>query len=252
MIATNSLPIAIILASILTRTGYTRLMGIFIRQRAALVFLLAVALLSAIGCRSAYDAAYYRTMEAFGQEKRDILVDQVDDARASQEQAKEQFSSALEQFSALMDFDGGELETLYNRLQTEFERSETRAAQVSEEVDDVERVARALFREWEDELDAYTDQNLRQVSERQLEETQAQYQQLVGAMYRAEEKMAPVLDAFRDQVLFLKHNLNARAIASLEGAVASLESDVAVLIAEMEASIEEANRFIDQMRASAS
>lgn len=227
-------------------------MTIFIRQRAALLFLLAMTTTFATACQSAYDAAYYRAMEAFGQEKRDILVDQVDDARASQEQAKEQFASALEEFSALVDFEGGELEKMYNRLQTEFERSETRAAVVSEEVDDVERVARALFREWEDELGAYTDQNLRQASERQLEETQVQYQQLIGAMHRAEEKMAPVLNAFRDQVLFLKHNLNARAIASLEGTVASLESDVAVLIAEMEASIEEANRFIDQMRTSAS
>lgn len=53
--------------------------------------------------------------------------------------------------------------------------------------------------------------------------------------------------AFYDQVLFLKHNLNARAIASLKGNVASIESDIAVLIREMEASIREANRFIDAM-----
>jgi hypothetical protein len=69
-------------------------------------------------------------------------------------------------------------------------------------------------------------------------------------MRRAEDKMQPVLNAFRDQVLFLKHNLNARAIAALEGTVASLEAEVATLILDMEASIEEANRFIDEMGAS--
>ncbi len=75
----------------------------------------------------------------------------------------------------------------------------------------------------------------------------AQYGQLIRAMKRAEAKMAPVLAAFHDQVLFFKHNLNAQAIASLKGNLASIESDIAVLIREMEASIREANRFIDAM-----
>ena len=59
--------------------------------------------------------------------------------------------------------------------------------------------------------------------------------------------MAPVLGAFRDQVLFLKHNLNAQAVASLEGEVVSLETDIAELIAEMEVSIAEADSFIESM-----
>lgn len=217
------------------------------RQRLILIVSCICLALQLSGCQSMYDAAYYRTMEAFGQEKRDILVSEVGDARNSQEQAKEQFSSALEQFSALIDFEGGELETVYRQLETEFEQSEEKAAHVSQNINDVERVARALFREWEDELDAYTDQNLRNASEQQLEATQAQYQELIVVMRRAEDKMQPVLNAFRDQVLFLKHNLNARAIAALEGTVASLESEVAALISDMESSIEEANRFIDEM-----
>lgn len=219
------------------------------RQRLILIVSCICITMPLTGCQSMYDAAYYRTMEAFGQEKRDILVSEVDDARDSQEQAKEQFSSALEQFSALIDFEGGELEKAYQRLDNEFERSEEKAAQVSQNINDVEQVARALFREWEDELDAYTDQNLRNASEQQLEATRAQYEQLIVVMRRAEDKMQPVLNAFQDQVLFLKHNLNARAIAALEGTVASLESEVATLISDMEASIEEANRFIDEMGA---
>jgi hypothetical protein len=52
-------------------------------------------------------------------------------------------------------------------------------------------------------------------------------------------------------VLALKHDLNARAISSLEGTLASLETDVAALIDEMNHSIEEANRFIEQMQLTA-
>ncbi len=191
---------------------------------------------------------YYNTMESFGYQKREILVDRVEDTRESQEEAKEQFQTALERFSELTNFDGGDLEKLYNRLEKEFERSEKRAEDVRDHIDDVEDVAQAMFREWEQELEQYSDANLRRASEEQLETTRAEYDQLLRAMRRAEDKMDPVLDTFRDQVLFLKHNLNARAISSLENTVAGLETDVGALIADMEASIDEASRFIDGMQ----
>ena len=59
----------------------------------------------------------------------------------------------------------------------------------------------------------------------------------------------PVLNAFRDQTLFLKHNLNAQAIAALNKTSLALKDEVNVLIRQMEASILEANAFIDKMRA---
>jgi len=59
--------------------------------------------------------------------------------------------------------------------------------------------------------------------------------------------MDPVLSAFRDQVLYLKHHLNARAVASLQDELEAIETDVASLVAEMEASITEANTFISSM-----
>ena len=187
-------------------------------------------------------------MEFFGQEKRDILVNRVDDARDSQEEAKEQFASALDRFRSLMQFDGGDLEEIYDRLSAEKERSDRRAADVTEQIDEVEDVANALFEEWEEELQQYGDPELRRASEDQLRQTKNEYGKMIRAMQRAESKMEPVLVAFNDQVLFLKHNLNARAIASLENTAAELQTEVTNLIAEMEASIDEANRFIDSMR----
>ena len=49
-----------------------------------------------------------------------------------------------------------------------------------------------------------------------------------------------MLQVFQDHVLYLKHNLNARAISSLDQQRVRIEGDVKVLIAEMQASIEEA------------
>ncbi len=195
------------------------------------------------GCQS----AYYKTMEKFGIHKRDLLVSRVEDARDSQQAAKEQFRSALERFSEVLQFEGGDLEKKYKQLDAEYKGSEEKAAAVRSRIASVEDVAGALFKEWEAELNQYSNESLRRASQQKLVETQRRYDQLIGAMKRAESKIEPVLTAFRDQVLFLKHNLNARAIASLQSELVTVESDVASLIREMEASIGEADAFIQAM-----
>ena len=191
--------------------------------------------------------AYYGAWEALGVHKRDIMVDRVQDARDDQEEAKEQFASALEQFSAMFDFEGGELEAKYKALKSALDDSESQAATVTSRIDSVENVSEALFSEWETELDQYTNEELRAASAKQMRQTRQKYDQMVAAMRKAEGTMQPVLEAFRDQVLFLKHNLNARAIASIQGTAGELETDVARLIEEMQVSIDEADAFIEQM-----
>lgn len=195
------------------------------------------------GCQS----AYYGAMEKFGYEKRDILVDNVQDARKSQEAAKKQFESALEQFIAVTNFEGGDLEKQYRELKDEYDESESRAKDVHKRIADVEQVAGDLFKEWEKELGQYKSAEMRRTSQRQLQDTKSRYQQLITSMKRAEKKLDPVLGAFRDRVLFLKHNLNARAIASLRTQRAAIESDIGALIADMNGSIAEADRFIKSM-----
>ena len=196
---------------------------------------------------SGCETAYYGTMEKLGYQKRDLMVNRVESARDAQEDAKEQFESALEKFSSVLQFDGGDLEDKYDQLNTAYVRSSARAQTVRDRIDSVEDVASDLFDEWEVELKEYSSDSLRRSSARKLKQTRRQYTQLISAMKRAESKMDPVLTAFHDQVLFLKHNLNARAIASLQTELISVESEVNSLIKEMNASIKEADAFINTM-----
>jgi hypothetical protein len=196
-----------------------------------------------VGCQT----AYYSAMEKFGVHKRDMLVDRVKSARDSQEEAKEQFKSALEKFSAVVQFDGGELKQKYEELNTELEKSESKAKAVQDRIESVESVSNALFKEWETELEKYSNEKMRNISQQKLTQTQQKYTKLIDAMNRARLKIEPVLGTFRDQVLFLKHNLNAQAIASIQGELVEVESDIASLIKEMENSIKEADVFISEM-----
>lgn len=197
------------------------------------------------GCQS----VYYGAMGKMGTHKRDILVDRVEEGKEAQENAKAQFASAFEEFVAVSNVELGDLKTAYERLQDSFDRSEKRTKAVWDRIDSIKSVSRALFKEWEAELAQYTNQELRRTSQDQMNQTKILYSKLIDAMEGAAQKMDPVLSAFRDQTLFLKHNLNAQAIAALNKTTLGMRSEVDSLIRQMSRSIEEANSFITKMRA---
>jgi hypothetical protein len=211
----------------------------FTTRRAIIFSLLLIA-----GCSS----AYYSMWEKLGYEKRDILVSRIKDANQDQEDAKKQFETTLQRFKEVTNFNGGDLEAEYNKLNSSYESCEAQANDVSKRIKSVEKVAADMFEEWQNELGQYSDPKLRQASEQKMNETKARYRKLITVMKQAEARMKPVLTAFHDQVLFLKHNLNAAAIASLQTTSAGIEADVSQLIKEMNASIAEANAFVSQLK----
>jgi len=196
----------------------------------------------------ACSSAYYGAMEQIGVHKRDILVDRIESAQSAQQEGQEQFKDALEQFRSVVNFDGGELQRIYDRLNREFEDTEAAAENIRSRIRAVESVAEDLFDEWEDELSLYNNASLRRDSEQQLNATRQRYTRLIQAMHRAERTLDPVLDNLRDNVLYLKHNLNARAIASIRGELDAINTDVDRLIQAMQAAIAESDRFIAEMR----
>ncbi|MEZ9057389.1 DUF2959 domain-containing protein [Vibrio pelagius] len=207
------------------------------------LLVLVLSIFTLTGCQS----AYYSAMEQVGYHKRDIMVDRVEDAKESQQDAQEEFTSALEALSSLTNFNGGDLEDMYNKINDKYQDSETAAQNVSDRIAAIEDVSDALFAEWQDELDLYTSASLRRSSEQKLRETKSSYQTMLSAMKRAEKKMDPVLNTLRDNTLYLKHNLNASAVGSLQGEFMSLEKDIAFAIKQMNAAIAESDKFLAQL-----
>lgn len=207
-------------------------------------FLFSGLILFLAGCST----AYYGAMEKMGFAKRDILVSRVEKAQDAQQEAKVQFTSALDQFLAVTKIDGGELKQKYDQLNEELKRCEERAKDVNDRIAAIDDVAGALFEEWNKELSQYHNASLRAQSQRELTATERRYQDLMKAMRRAASRMDPILNNFRDQVLFLKHNLNAQALRSLDSTSRSLQGDIATLIRDMENSIREADAFIREMK----
>lgn len=197
---------------------------------------------------TACQSAYYSAMEKVGVHKRDIMLDRVEEAQTAQEDAQEQFTSALDQLSQLINFDGGDLAEQYEITNDNYEASKAAAEDVAARIDSVESVADALFEEWQGEINEYGSASLKRQSQTKLNTTERQYVSLIKSMRKAQGRMDPVLSALKDNSLYLKHNLNARAIGALQGEYKTIKQDVEVLIKEMNKSIAQSQEFIDLLQ----
>lgn len=211
----------------------------------ALSLLLTV--LSVAGC----SRLYYASMEKLGKEKRDILVSRILEGRKDQEEAKKQFQTTLEAFQAVTGFEGGKLEEVYKKLNDEYEDAASRANKVSERINSIESVGNDLFKEWDKEIGSMGDSSLRGRSQKMLRDTRLRHKQYVRKMRDTEKRMKPVLRAFHDQVLYLKHNLNAKAVRSLKAVSVKLDTEVAGLVKDIEASVAEADSFVEALKTDA-
>ena len=200
--------------------------------------------LLATGCRS----AYYSTYEKFGVYKRDLLKRNVEAARDGEKAAGEQFKDALTRLQELYGFKGGDLEKTYRTLQRDYDRSVERANEVHKRVKEVETVANDLFTEWEKEIKEISSEKLRDDSRKKLRETRSRYDEMYAALKRAEKSMDPVLTRFHDQVLYLKHNLNAAAIASLKGESTEIQAEISRLLQDMNQAVAQADQFIGTLK----
>jgi septation ring formation regulator EzrA len=206
-------------------------------------FLFAIALL-ATGCSS----MYYAGMETVGVHKRDIMVDRVEDVQESQEEAQKEFKSALEHFGTLVTIKDTDLKKAYEEFNDEYEDAKDAADEVSSNIKKLEDVSMALFEEWEDEIVQYSNIKLQEQSKEKLRATRKKYDKMMNSMRKSEQSMQPILATFHDNVLILKHSLNAQAIGALKGEFDSLKNNIDTLIEQMNKSIEESGKFIKEMK----
>lgn len=202
-------------------------------------------------CLSGCQSAYFGALEKIGIAKRELLLDRVDAARDSQGEAEQAYVDALTAFRAVVSVDAGELEAVYLKLKASHDEAAARAQAFSERIAAVESVAAALFKEWEGELAQYGDASLRAKSKAQLERTRSRYRTVDQAMRRAEASFRPALKLLGDQVLFLKHNLNAAAIGAIKDELPRLQADAATLQRDVQRATAEAERFLKEFRVEA-
>ena len=135
----------------------------------------------------------------------------------------------------------------YSKFKRAYDDCEYRVNELADSIENIEDVSRNMFDEWTDQLAEYTNQDLRRASETQRADTQRSYDVLIAATKSAERAIKPVHATFHDQVLFLKGNVNAEAIVTLQGQTAAVDADVAKLVVDLDAAIAAAEKFLEGM-----
>jgi hypothetical protein len=187
---------------------------------------------------------YYSARETIGEHKREIVVYQVERACTSLQDTRNEFEDALVKFKSLVNVNETSLEQKYHLLNRQYQFCRSKSDAVSDRIRAIEEVSYALFLEWEGVLNEYNDRTLRNNSKQQLKVAKQNYARLIKTMRLAETRIQPVLSAFKDQVLYLKHNLNARAISALHHEFIEIGIDISQLIQAMELTIIEASQFV--------
>ncbi|MBD1585519.1 DUF2959 family protein [Pseudomonas typographi] len=205
--------------------------------------LLFTALLLA-GCQS----PYLSMMEKAGIPKREIFSHRVEDARDAQIKARYQFNRTLEHYRLALAAQEGDPQQRYAELERDYAASQKAAQAVEPRVNQVEQVAEAMFREWEDELNDYQTPALRQASAQELAQTREQYQLLLAKMRDAQSRVLPALGALNDQLLFYKHHMNAQTVGNLQQGYSTVSGTVEPLLIDLQRSIEGANGLIQRLQ----
>lgn len=196
------------------------------------------------GCQTLYNTTLEKV---FGMEKRQIFKKSVEDVSASQKKAQETFKDSITRLKELYNFNGGNLEVVYNRLKASHDDSQNQANKVHERIQNMDGVAKSMFSEWDKEIKTFSNPAFAENSRRQWTETKAKYALLNKSVKESEANMKPVLKQLNDHVLYLKHNLNASSLGALKGESSSIQNEIEGLIQRMNGSIKEADAFIQTL-----
>lgn len=194
--------------------------------------------------KKAVNKAKYSAYEMVGVEKRDLFKKEVSNVKDDQEETGESFKDALKKLKEIYAFDGGDLEDKHEDLNESYINAKEKSQNVKNRIEKLNTVATDLFAEWEGEILEISSSDLQKQSREKLVETKKKYNQLYKQLKASESKVAPVLTKLKDQVLFLKHNLNAKAIAGLKVESGKIQSEIKGLIDEMNESNRKAEEFI--------
>lgn len=196
---------------------------------------------------SSCSTIYYETWDKLGKQKRDLLKDRIEDAKDEQKDLQGELKDALTQIKEIYGMKSSELERAYRKMQDSYDDAKDDADALQKRIARVETVGNDLFEEWSNEIKSYKNETYRADSKTKLKQSRERFDKMLKTMRQAEKRVEPVMTRLHDQVIYLKHNLNAQALGSLKKEMVSIEKDIHTLIADMEKSIKAGDEFIQQL-----
>ena len=161
------------------------------------------------------------------------LVARARGAEREAQEARVDFAAAFLLYQRLTAPQAVELEQLSGEFEDSVETCEDRARDLSERIDSIRHETEALVKSWTEELARFSSDAVRKKSEAQMRDSEAYAQRLTAALERLQGRMKPVLLKLQDYALFFDHNLNPRAIATIQDTYKDFDNEFKALESEL-------------------
>lgn len=194
----------------------------------------------------ACQAVYYSTMATFGVEKRDILIDRLEENAEALARTSQRLAEMASAYREATHSEGGDLVALHKAFSKAYGRAESAAGDLRGSIDDTHSVAMVTFEEWKTRTNEIQDADLRKRSTENYAVAQGGYQKLVRNIRAAEQALDPLLTRFRDHDVFMKLNLHHTTMASLRESEGELLGQVDVRRAELDKLVNDTRAYAEQ------
>jgi len=193
------------------------------------------------GCSS----TYYKIWEKLGREKRDLLVSHVGAVKEEQAESTEQIKDALTRLQESYGKPDTKLQAFYDRLKADDTEAQEKAKTLRSRIDRMNTTARDLFKEWEKEIEEFSNPEYKSKSRANLDRSKTRFQALSNALKQSTSRMKPLLTRLHETTIFLKHNLNAQSLGTLKKEGREIERSLEALLKQINTAQKEADDFLN-------
>lgn len=186
--------------------------------------------------------------QASGHKQTDKLIGKSESTIAAIRSTKLQTQETLAGYNAIIDGKVPDNRKAYKQLTKDIQKTENQADKVRKNIENMELVADTYFADWKNNLAAISDPDLRAKSEQRLNETRANYDEILKAAQKAGSEFKPFITSLHDQVTFLGHDLNPAAISELKDEAEALNKQGSKVFEAVDGTIETASKYANSLK----
>jgi uncharacterized protein with GYD domain len=170
----------------------------------------------------------------------------VDDTRTDIGKASAQFDVTMAAYNAIVNAEAENPEKAFKSLKKDIDKSEKVWKTAGSSFDKMQKAGKKLFSGWQKEVDAYTNEQMKQLSVGRLEEASARNQQMIERVTAVQDVYEPFISSLKDQALFMGRDMSPEAMAALAPMAEELNANAATLQASIDVLLNGDAEMVDE------
>lgn len=184
-----------------------------------------------------------RKIRSSSSDNRTRMLTNLDVTASSLKQTKINFEITLNKFKNIISGDDNLLDNKYALLNTQYEICLFQYNDVKKNFMKIENVKKSLFKEWNKELDFYSDFSLYRLSKKKLKISIKNYTTLMNNMHKFKQQTELILSLLKNQELSIKHNINLATVESQHHDFKKLETAIFSLTEVIQKTLKDTQKF---------